>query len=713
MSFPAIASPSVRRTVREDTTWYETFVELIRAELSPYPGRALTVARIVLACTIVMLWVEVFRIPGGIWGAYYPLLVSRDNLRATRRSAFWIATITAIGTVEVVLGAMLFLGSPLLHFLWVCASLWGVFYLISSLRVYETGLALGLFLATSITIWDLPISASRRLEQTLYTSLSILVGCAVTILVEYLFSHTHEPDAVLEGIEQRLAVTSRVLDHYANPESPHRDVAYEAKRYSMRGTGDLRELISQVAYPMAERQRLSTALALSGRLVDLSWSLAESERSMASADLELCQLIHQKVDLLRDRLLKEELAEWIDIVEVPTTSIPVFAEMERTIDLLAESLSPSGWRDLPPSLSREHSGMNNDLFQPDAFSSVGHLRFAVRGSLSALACYLVYMSVGWTTLGASIATCILTALPVTGAARHKQLMRFTGVLIGACALGFTTQIFILPQIDSIFSYLLLFACIVAMGAWIATSTPRLAYTGAQMVLAYELVNLNQFSLNPSLVSARDACLGIVLGIGAMWLFFDHLWATSSRESLKGLFAAAFQDIAAVHIPPDQDGVARPVKSLEGQVDQIMRNFEKIGSTIDVSLFETHPASASEEFLLREAKKWLSELRSALLLTTGLIHHQALWREHDESNLVARTQAYLSEVLAQSAQRIEGGAHEERVLQSSSNSSLREELYSNLGLSVQRGSMKKLMEARLCVSLFAVVCNLANAVNKSP
>ena len=72
--------------------------------------------------------------------------------------------------------------------------------------------------------------------------------------------------------------------------------------------------------------------------------------------------------------------------------------------------------------------------------------------------------------------------------------------------------FILPLLDTIAQYALLFASIVWIGSWVATSGPRIAFSGFQIVLAYNLVNLNRFTLNTSLVPARDVVLGIVLGI---------------------------------------------------------------------------------------------------------------------------------------------------------------------------------------------------------
>ncbi len=107
---------------------------VVRAELAMYPGRLSLMFRIVLACTSVMVLVMVFRIPAAVLGAYYPLLLSRDSPRATRRSALRTSIACTLGAVEIIIGAMLFAGSPFLHFFWLVTNLFAVFYLISAIE---------------------------------------------------------------------------------------------------------------------------------------------------------------------------------------------------------------------------------------------------------------------------------------------------------------------------------------------------------------------------------------------------------------------------------------------------------------------------------------------------------------------------------------------------------------------------------------------------
>lgn len=689
---------------------FGSFWALLQAELSSYPGRPLLVFRIVLACTLVMFCIIVFRMPGALLGAYYPLLVSRDNLHSTRRSALWIAGACVLGAVEVILGAMLFLGSPALHLIWVCVSLCAIFYLISSLRVYEAAVALGLFVTNMITIWDMPVSTDLRLSQTLFTLLAILIGCAVSVVIEYLFSRTHPPDVVIEGIQQRLGLTGEVLQGYVNSRTERTNLAHKVGRYSTRGTGALRELVAQAGYSFEEQQRLSTAVALAGRLVDLVRTLLETGNTLSMSDDDRCIAISRNLLSIRESLSHREIPEWIDMEGDDETGSPILIEIERTVELLAESLSQPMWDGAGQDQQHRVSAPGLRVFVPDAFSNKAHMKFAIRGGISAIACYLFYMSVGWIGLSASVATCILTALPVTGAARHKQLMRFAGVVLGACAIGFAAQTIILPQIDSILSYTLLFASVIFLGAWIATSGPRIAYCGVQIVLAYELVNLNRFSLNPSLVPARDTVLGIVLGIGAMWLIFDHLWATSSTQSLRFMLSTTIREIAVLNIASGEQTPAVDNVLLERQTSKIMGNFERLRSLVDVSIFEAFPKAMQDELLLRRTRDYLPQLRATLLIKTGLIHHRAA-SSRCQSDVAAQVQQRCSELLVETADHVEADSSDLRVGLTTVDQQIQSTLRSNADL-IRKGDLEcDLTELRLSSSLFNVVCHLTAITGK--
>lgn len=641
---------------QRETTW-DRVTRVIRSELVFYPGRASLMARIVLACTIVMVIIMVFRMPGAALGAYYPLLLSRDNPRSTRRAALRTGFVCILGTAEIVVGAMFFVGSPFVHLVWVAGSLFLVFYLISSMALYDAALALGLIIATGITTWDLPISPDKRLTLTLFTMLSILIGCAVSVAVEYVFAHTHPPDAVLDGIRERLAVVGRLLEGHAAGRTDLDRTLSKLSRLATVGAGRLRDQLARSNYATSYKERLAAALALSNRIVEMASNFDHLDPRSAEEDRARCATLSESIAAIDAHLSREESPGFIPLPEATPSYTPLLIEIERNVDLLSQSLTDE---EHPAHYHLPEPGESSPLpiFYADAFTSRRHVRFAIRGTLSALACYLLYMSVGWTGLGASTATCVLTALSNTGASRHKQLMRFAGVILGACVIGFATQAVILPQIDSLFAFIVLFASVIALGAWVGTSGPRIAYAGAQIVLAYDLVNLNRFTITTSLIPARDTVLGIMLGIFGMWLIFDHLWANAATVSMRKLFLSALREAAHLDLSPEPLAPAAQSRRLLAECQRINARLDSSRNLADLSIFEPYSGGAYQAYLTECVKTLQPQLRSFLLLKTGLLQHQLIEESSEQGSLSRQVQQFSSKLLIDVARTMEATEPEE-------------------------------------------------------
>ena len=72
-------------------------------------------------------------------------------------------------------------------------------------------------------------------------------------------------------------------------------------------------------------------------------------------------------------------------------------------------------------------------------------------------CYVIYVSLDWRNLSTSLTTCVLTALTTIGSSRQKQVLRIAGFILGGVIAGLGATIFILPSIDSIVGFTVLFA----------------------------------------------------------------------------------------------------------------------------------------------------------------------------------------------------------------------------------------------------------------
>ena len=678
-------------------------IEMLRAELAWYPGRPALVGRIVLACTSVMLLALIFRLPGAVLGASFPILISRDNLKATRKTAFQIGLACSIGTAEVIVGGMLTAGSPFLHVMWVIASLFAVFHVISSLNFSSASLTLSAVVAIAIRLWDYPISAEERVERTLYTLLSILIGCIASVLIETVFSKKNPPDAVLDGISRRLNPIETLLSQTSAAEFPSSTMTVQLARSAAKGVDDLCGILAASGYGAAFRDLLATVIALTRQLTELGANLAEAAPTLSFEDQERCRAIARILGSVRSNLARMQCPEWIDLPLTSHASNPILIEIERTTGLIAQSLCSETFR-IPWRAPATAPTKPISEFVADALRNTEHFKFALRGTLSALLCYLFYMSTGWMGLVSSTLTCTLTARRLTGGGRQRQTLRFAGFIIGAGVIGLGTEVFILPQLNTLAEFALLFASVVWIGSWIATSGPRIAFVGFQIVLSYSLVNLNKFTINTSLVPARDAVLGIVLGIVAMWLVFDHLWAQTSGESVRSLLLGTLRSVAnfkAVSAEPSQEANLR----LTAESSRINRDFDKLRDLADMYAFESFPKRPRESLVNRSIRTLLPELRAFLLVKTGLAQHRSLAAEVMEDTLIQEVEENASSVLRGLADALERESPREL----SSRHAHTEQVRARVSLEGEKvkdeQDQQRYTETRLCASLLDLASDL--------
>jgi multidrug resistance protein MdtO len=690
---------------KQPISLFRRLERILRAELAYYPGRLWLGGRIVIACTTVMILIMIFRIPAAALGAYYPLLISRESPQATRKSAMRIALACTLGTIEIILGGVLTAGSPFLHFFWVLANLFIVFYLISSLKFTDAALSLSVIIAVAIEVWDDPVSGAMRVEHSLYTLLSVLLACLISAIVETLFAKRNPPDAVLKGVQQRLALVEQLLRNSKSGVHHSAALGIQLNRYATRGMGDLRDLLADSNYVEEYKEQLSAVLALTGQLVELSFNLSESTIPLSKRDLGCCLIVADRVSSIRASLMKEEAPDWLGTPDTLHADSAILVEIERTADLIAQSFddgSSTVHHHLPTTVA---PSPNQGIFVPDAFKSMEHFKFALRGMLTGLFCYLFYMSTGWMAPGGSIATCFLTALPNTGASRHKLTLRFSGFFLGACVLGLTAEVLILPRIDTLLEFALLFASVIAIGAWVATSGPRIAYCGFQIVLAYDLVNLNKFTINTSLIPVRDAILGIGLSVVGMRLIFDHLWAKSSTVSVRSLLLASMKDIARIQRPV---GESIPIlnQRLVSENSRINRSFDRVRSLSDFYVFESYPKTREEIVVDQFVRTLLPQVRTLLLLKTGLLQHHLLDGSERANTLAQEVQERSSEIMFDLANSLEHLSLSP--IPVARDKELGILVRAELRAAQRDVDKKRIIEMRLCASLF----DLAGHVRQS-
>jgi multidrug resistance protein MdtO len=595
------------------------FWDFLKHELTPYPGRAWIVGRITISASIVMLLVMTFRLPGGFLGAIFTFLLSRENPTATFVAGARTVIAFVAATAYTAISIMLLLDDPLTHFLWVAFSLFLSFYLLRILADYGTAAAFGFMVTGAISLWDENLlNVNERMENTLWLAGVVAIGVVVTVVVEYAFRRIHPATDLTEGIEERLKTVENLLRSAAEDRPLPAEWEKRLTLYSSVGISRLRRLIVRSEFSPHYKAQMSTAVALVGRLVDTSasfWlSLTERGTPLDAADRSRCnrladEVVKQTVALMLGQLPQKAQASQ-PISHESSSSVPFLLAMERTVALIPEAFAGSGSVQEFVTAPLDEEGPTR-IFVRDAFSNSAHAQFALRGTLAALTCYVTYTAIDWQGLSTSIATCFITALTTIGSSRQKQILRLGGAIIGGIVFGMGAQIFVLPYLDTIAGFLVLFAVVTAISSWIGTASARLSYLGLQLALAFYLINLQEFTIQTSLSIARDRVFGVLLGLLSMWLLFDRLWVRNALDEMEAVFAhnlEMFAELAEQLLVKDQIQAILRIRTLR---DQLNAGFQAVTAQSDAVLFEFGPSRQRKLEIREHIRQWQPSIRTLL------------------------------------------------------------------------------------------------------
>lgn len=616
-ALPAVA-PS--RTLDKAGEWFWQF---LKTELAPYPGRAWIVGRITIAATITMVLVMTFRVPYGFQGAIYTFFLSRENPTITLRAAVRIVAVWAFASVYTIVGVMTMVGSPVTHFLWIAISLFLAFYLIRIIPDYFTAVGFGFMLAGAIPQWDETyLTVNQRTENTLWLGASVLLGLTATVAVEYVFRRVHPLTQLTQAFEIRLQAIEDVLRQRAADLPFGEKLEKEISLYSARGTSGMRRQLLRSGFSPQLIAQMNVAAGLLGRLTDLAASVAivrsTQPVALSAADRERCLRLASQISELRRNLQQSQRPRAIDISgQAQLSELPLLHEMERTVALIPYAFSGSrSAEDLYPPAPLDTEARQR-LLVPDAFSNPDHLKFAVRGAAATMLAYVVYQSINWPGVSTAVPTCIITALSTIGSSRQKQFLRLGGAILGGFVFGMGAQVFVLPYLDSITGFTVLFAVVTAIAAWIGTSTPRLSYLGIQMALAFYLINLQEFTIQSSLAIARDRVVGVLLGLMCMWLVFDRLWVRDALQEMQEAFARTLQLMAELIKQARKSDRKEAVSRVVQLRDQINDGFNAAKAQSDAVVFEFGPSRQRKLKIRDDFRRWLPTLGVLQVQITGL------------------------------------------------------------------------------------------------
>jgi len=162
------------------------------------------------------------------------------------------------------------------------------------------------------------------------------------------------------------------------------------------------------------------------------------------------------------------------------------------------------------------------LFAADTFTNPEYVRYALKVTLSAMICYIIYTGLDWPGIHTAFITCCFISLENLRATLHKGALRLVGCMIGGL-IGFLSIMYLVPHMESIVSLVLLVAAVSALAGWVAAGSERIAYGGLQIGLAFYMCMLQSFEPDTDFVKIRDRLVGIVLGIVVTTIVFRYCW----------------------------------------------------------------------------------------------------------------------------------------------------------------------------------------------
>lgn len=595
--------------------------DFLKHELAPFPGRTVTVARMVLAVVLVMIVCNVFRIPYAFVGGIYALVISRESPRATLRSAGTVFILTAGGVAYVLICAQLVVSVPVLHFLWNIGTLFLIFYALTVVVNYGAFVGLALVVSIALTIWDRHQPAERNVEDTLWLALAALIALVVTSAVELAFSRMQPGDDIVLPVAERLAAVQSVLVCHAEERPVDQAAEERVVRLGMLGTSTLRRALRRSGYSPQYRAQMSSVVALVGRLVDIATALAQLSFEGAHFDREHLRYLAAAVSGIRADLMSRRIPGLIPPnSEGEPHRVPLLREMEETVALIPQAFA--GYRSIDEYQAPADDTGESRLLVADAFTNPEHLKFALRGGLAVSASYVIYNAIDWPGMAVPLMlTCFLTALSTIGASRQRQILRFAGFVVGGIVLGMGAQVFVLPYVDSIAGFTVLMTAVTALAAWFLTSSPRLSSFGLQAGAAFFVIHMQKFARETSLAIARDRVAGVALGLLMMWLIFDQFRSAPASVEIRRVFVSNLRLLAQFTREPVSPDTRAAMQRTSALHETINSQFDKARSLADGVLLEFGPSRRDDLLLRDRIREWQPRLRALFMMRSATLKYR--------------------------------------------------------------------------------------------
>ena len=521
-------------------SWFQDWRDDLRAS----QGRVESTLRVVFASVVVLVLMMVLQVPNVAYALYVVFVVSNENPALSLRTGV-ASLLTVAVALSIAFGVVILTDNdPLARVMTLAVMTFLAGMIATVTTVPALGPIWGLIYGVGIGTWENHAPADRLVKSTLWLLAAFATGIAVSVAVSYLFSTRSPSDRLAGQLRLRYRALAAMFSAYAADDATDQQrwaAAQSVSRLAAEGHRGMLELYRQIADRNLPNGSLPAAVQLHiitiAELMDTSAAFGlQAER----LDLGLqwrCRVIAQQCGYLARELRPNSEAVFKSEDSVPLTHLE---RVERILHSLQSMGSDGGKLAELEALPSKHV----PLLIPGAASNPVNVAFALKISLCATICYLVYHAIDWPGIATSVTTVMVAGLVTTGAMKQKLAYRLLGAILGGLLLGLGAEVFLFPFMDSITSLVIVVGAVAFLSAWIGAG-PRFNYVGIQIAFVFYLVSLSGFTAPTELAPARDRLAGIMLAVIVMWFVFDQVWPVRSVGEMRRVVASVLRDASRV------------------------------------------------------------------------------------------------------------------------------------------------------------------------
>ena len=639
-----------------------------RRELRPFPGRLPMAVRMVVVVSLVTMVSMALQVPYLAFSAFYVFFVTKENRVLTSfTGVVLIVGVTVATTVTLLLYNCTF-DHPELRLPATAGFILVAMFFARTFVIGPLGFIIGFLSALMQTIAESAPNTDALVRGQLWLWVAVVYPVVLTVIVNQILLPADPWTALTQSFNLRLDAATAAVERILHAGSAGGQANPGLLDLATRGCGIMLGLLNFAEMKDVRlKQRhpfLVESIAAAGNLANTTASLEFRDAvSLPPEDAVCARGLLADLAELKTALPKAQPILLPRPSPPPPAALPQLRELQFAVESLRDSLIHGA-----SDYSSTAAPARKPLFSTDAFTNPSHVRFALKVTLAGMICYLVYSALAWPGLNTAFITCCFVALGTTGATIYRSWLRIFGCLVGG-SLAFLAILFLIPQMESITSLVLLTAAISSLFAWVAAGSDRIAYAGLQAAFAFYLALFQGFEPETNLTTIRDRIIGILLGTVTSAIVFRFIWPEHAADDLRRTLGRLLDSMSRLLLMP------KPGVPVEADGHTALSLHRTLSRDLDTVLVLSEQATV-ENILFRHARSFSPAVLARLtahiqelgLITTALFRQTKLeeWQRLQPAVQVAEAalRTEMSNYLKRMADYVRaGGRPEECALES--------------------------------------------------